>query len=207
MSKVTIKIPQGKRKAERFILPTMEEMNRLLEYLKENRPHLFPFVYTAVFTGMRKGELIGLTWDCVNFEEHTITINKQITTDNTEGMPLKTESSYRTIYLSEKCFTVLKDIPHVSKFVFYTPKSHTHLYLNVTRDIQEICKRIGMPKGFTFHDIRHFHATQLIKNNVNIKVVSRRLGHKNINTTLDLYFNYMPSMDEQASKVLDTLVY
>ena len=66
-----------------------------------------------------------------------------------------------------------------------------------------VFKAAHMPKGFTFHDIRHYHATQLLRHEINPKVVSRRLGHTSVVTTLNLYFNYLPSMDEEASTILD----
>ncbi len=59
--------------------------------------------------------------------------------------------------------------------------------------------------GFTFHDLRHTHATLLLKKGVLIKVISERLGHSKIQLTLDVYSHVMPDMQESAVKALDSM--
>lgn len=206
LTRISISTPKSKRKAT-MTLPSVEEIKYMLEYCKEHKPHLYPIIYTALFTGMRIGELRGLKWDAVDLKKKIITVRNQIVYGVGDA-PLKTESSYRTIYISDKVIQVLKDLPHKSPYVFTSPVSGSY-YSRGLSDIvkNEVFLKSGLPDNFTFHDLRHFHATQLIKNNVNVKVVSRRLGHKDINTTLDLYFNFMPSMDEDASKVMDDILH
>ena len=197
-----------KVKAERFILPETQKIKELLNYLKVKYPEypFYHFVLLATTTGMRRGELLGLKWNKVDFTRHTITIDNQITDDNQDA-PLKTRSSYRTIYLSEGVLKELDTLPRLSAYVISSPQNKTHYSPHTITDLmRKIFKELNFPSGFTFHDFRHFHATQLIQKGINVKVVSRRLGHKDVVTTLNLYFNYMPSMDEEASKMLDNIL-
>ena len=59
-----------------------------------------------------------------------------------------------------------------------------------------------VPKGFTFHGFRHYHATYLLFKGINVKEVSKRLGHSNISTTLELYAHWIPEMDESAANAI-----
>lgn len=206
LHKATLIIPEDKVKAA-FTLPTVDKVEKLLQYMKDTHNYLYPFVLASVLTGMRRSELMGLKWSCVNFNNNTIKIDNQISVEGIDA-PLKTPSSYRTIHISLKLVEVLKELKKHSHcaYVFETEKSHTHMYHSIIhRIMRPLFQRFHFPDSFTFHDFRHFHATQLIRHNINVKVVSRRLGHKDIITTLNLYFNYIPSMDEEASKTLDFL--
>ena len=61
-----------------------------------------------------------------------------------------------------------------------------------------------VPKGFTFHCFRHYHDTYLLMQGVNVKEVSKRLGHSSITTTLDLYAHWVPEMDASATNTIGT---
>lgn len=63
---------------------------------------------------------------------------------------------------------------------------------------------LNVPEGFTFHCFRHYHATQLLLKGINVKEVSKRLGHASIQTTLDIYAHWVPEMDETAANTVDT---
>ncbi len=69
---------------------------------------------------------------------------------------------------------------------------------NLTKAFQRDIKRSGLPR-IRFHDMRHTHATLLIQQNVNVKVVSERLGHSKISMTLDTYSHVLPSMQQEAA--------
>lgn len=205
LTKSNVKIPTKKNKASTFVLPSEKRIKEMLGYIKKHRAYLYPLVLTAITTGMRRGELIGLKWDALNFQRNTLQVKNQISTEGIDA-DLKTSSSYRTIHVSKKVMKVLKGLPKYSDYVFVTPRSHRHYTANISATLGTIFKKINMPENFTMHDLRHFHATQLLKHNINIKVVSRRLGHANVYITLDLYFNYMPEMDAEASVVLDDML-
>ncbi|KAA0784084.1 hypothetical protein EXW45_14510 [Bacillus wiedmannii] len=65
--------------------------------------------------------------------------------------------------------------------------------------------RVGLPQ-IRVHDLRHTHATMLIKQNVNVKLISSRLGHASIKTTLDIYSHVLPSMDKSISDELEKII-
>lgn len=200
-----IPFPHVVPKANTMILPTPDEFDVLLKYAYEKAVWYGVFIYLASVTGMRQGELLGLKWSAIDKIKKTITINNQL--DITEhDAPLKTKSSYRTIHVTPKAFEELKKLRHTSQYVFVGSKLHSTHVSRKTLDTfnHEIFAKAHMPKGFTLHDIRHYHATQLLQHGVNPKVVSRRLGHSSIVTTLNVYFNYLPNLDEEASTIMDT---
>lgn len=197
VKEAVIPIKKTPPKASLLTLPTPEEFKRLLIEADKLSHLLFVMIYFDSVTGLRKGELLGLKWAMVDADTKTITINNQKDRFGAD-VPLKTQASYRTIHVSDKALAYLADLDtRDTGYVF--PLSRYEF----DRAVKKLLKAAKMPEGFTFHDIRHYHATQLLKHGVNAKVVSRRLGHTSIVTTLNIYFNYLPSMDEEASKVLD----
>lgn len=204
VKEASVPFPRVVPKANTMTLPSTIEFDKLIKVAMEKSRWYGVLLFLASVTGMRRGELLGLKWTCVHEDTKTITINNQI---DIKGMdaPLKTPSSYRTIYVTPKAFEKLDTLPRTSTYVFSSTRHPTRAISRATLEIynREVFKKAGMPKGFTFHDIRHYHATQLLQRGINPKVVSRRLGHASISTTLNLYFNYLPSMDEEASVALD----
>lgn len=199
-----ISFPRVAPKASTMILPTPEEFERLVECAMKRQQWCGVIIYLASVTGMRSGELRGLKWNAIDRDNKTITINNQLGFNDADA-PLKTPSSYRTIHVTPKAFEMLDTLQHTSEYVFSTPRHPQNPvpYKTLSFLNSIVFKEAGMPEGMTFHDIRHYHATQLLKHGINAKVVSRRLGHTNIVTTLNLYFNYLPSMDEEASTIMD----
>lgn len=199
-----VPFPRVVPKANTMILPTPQEFQVLLKCAYEKSLWYGVFVYLASVTGMRRGELLGLKWSAINEDNKTITINNQLDVTGQDA-PLKTKSSYRTIHVTPRAFEELHKLRHTSQYVFVGDRQQTPPVSRATLDNfnHEVFKKSGMPEGFTFHDIRHYHATQLLQHGINPKVVSRRLGHSTIVTTLNVYFNYLPNLDEEASRVLD----
>ena len=73
----------------------------------------------------------------------------------------------------------------------------------VSRGFARLIKKYGLP-DIRFHDLRHSHATQLLKQGVHPKVVSERLGHSTVGLTLDVYSHVLPNIQEKAARKLDT---
>ena len=75
----------------------------------------------------------------------------------------------------------------------------------VSHSFRDICRKAGID-GIRFHDLRHTHATMLMKQGVNPKVVQERLGHSTISVTLDIYSHVVPGMQERAALQFDEIV-
>ena len=76
---------------------------------------------------------------------------------------------------------------------------------NLKKTYHKLIKEAAVPL-IRFHDLRHTHATLLLSQGVHAKVISERLGHSNIKTTLDIYSNILPNMQEDAANQIDILV-
>jgi len=151
--------------------------------------HIYNAVVLALLLGLRRGELLALTFDDINFTEKSIYINKSVV-NGKNGVKLDTTKTddERIIILSDDMVEFLKEIYKLSLSSYvvsnmrgqmYNPASFSRLY-TYSRDSRKLPK-------VRFHDLRHIHATILYKNGVQAKVIQERLGHSNISTTLDIY--------------------
>ena len=206
--KGTVALAKSRRKVD-LLIPTEDEVKRVLAVAKgyqedtkrSSDSWLYQFLLLAVATGMRRGELAGLKWSCIDFDKNTIKVEEQATFTGMTKV-LKTSSSYREIAVEPTVLEVLRTVPRKDnkEYVFMQDYTSASTLLTVITDsVRRVYDEVGLDKKLTLHSLRHFHATQLIKNNVNVKVVSKRLGHSSIKITLDAYVHWLPSMDREAS--------
>lgn len=210
--KQTKKRKKVSEKVDRILIPTKEEMKEILAYTKERDEHcdskvikLYPLFLLAVASGMRIGELLDIDRvRDIDVKHHSISINTQSTRGG-HDQPLKTPTSRRTIYIQPDILNmILETIPKstkTTKLWHYNdlPLSYTTINTILATFFKNNPKT---PDGFSFHCFRHYHATQLLLKGINIKEVSKRLGHARIQTTLDLYAHWIPEMDRSASEVI-----
>ncbi len=205
--KKSLKLPKYTRKVD-LVLPSDEQIKDMLRIAKERQGtkgyyrRIYPLVLLAVATGMRRGELAGVKWDNINFKTNKIEINSQVTREG-GNMDLKTKASRRTISVNPKVLEVINKLERDSPYVFSSQHGGYMNVLSVDHMLSRLFKVAELPSSFTMHDLRHYHATTLIKRGINVKVVSKRLGHSSINITLELYVHYLPSMDEEAGNIID----
>lgn len=202
------------------------QVNKLLERLKDMMAY-YPTML-AVTTGMRLGEICGLTWDKVDLENGIIYVEKQLqkVDGSLELLPLKTESSKRKIILLDYTIKELKQLNIEQKenklkygeyyqetnFVVcqkktglpYDPEYISRNHLKVMKDYG-ICKELDIPY-IRFHDLRHTHATLMLKANINPKIVAERLGHSSVNLTLNTYSHVLPDMQKEAVNKLNNIM-
>jgi len=173
-------------------------------------------------TGMRRGEVLALTWDDVNFETKEITINKSAYAYKGERKikPPKTASGIRTLTVSQNLIDELL-IAHND----YLTNKNTY-GLRFTDSNLVICQENGRPyhpdsmttkwcrfvrknnlKPIRFHDLRHTNATMMIQSGVDYKTVKDRMGHSDISTTLNVYTHRTKKTDENAAKKIDDIIY
>ena len=191
------------------------EIKKLLNAAPESWIH--DFVLFAVQTGMRRGEVIGLEWENVDLKNKKIHVKQILQRVRGQGLKFKspkTKSSQRTIDLNDELVNLLKDIKkHQAKRrlrlgkKYYTDKNLVFCNEDgspcnpqgVTRQFKRLAKKAGFFE-LRLHDLRHSHASLLLKEGVHPKVVQERLGHSSITQTLDTYSHIQPSLQKEAAE-------
>lgn len=172
---------------------------------------MYPIFYTGLNTGMRIGEVLGMRWEDVDFDEQTISVRRSLKTK--DGLYLgdpKTKSSERSILLTEENVDILKQ--HRRNYlelkmeadtwgdwptVFVTSKGKAIWPSTIRRRLNKVLKKTMLPR-ITFHSLRHTHATMLLRAGVKAFSVAERLGHSSIQITMDRYTHYLPTIQKQA---------
>lgn len=215
------KIPKFKVEAgasEKMI--TIEQFNKLIE-LNPVGSDLYIPLQIAFHTGMRRGEVLALQWNDIDLENKVIHIKHTlILRDNTiyELQTPKTKSSIRNITIGDTLLKILKAHKIRQK---ENKLKHGKLYINsdwvCTNEIgkqitlknlqNEITKtRTKIDFPFTFHYLRHTHASLLIEGGANIKDVQKRLGHTSLSTTMDIYSHVTENMKNQTVEIFEQII-
>ncbi|MFS9197140.1 tyrosine-type recombinase/integrase [Streptococcus parasanguinis] len=211
-----IRPKQQKPRKEKIAL-TKEELNKFLTLAKKDaRPVLYTAWHTLAYTGLRRGELLGLEWSDVDFKNKTISVSKTLVTINGKlsTQSPKTKRSARTISLDDSTVQVLKDWKLEQKKLFFkygvkptniviTNTKGGHFDFAHFRDELRYFLGKHKLKQFSVHSLRHTHASLLFEAGIEPKTISDRLGHSNIQTTLDMYTHLN---DKQRSDVADRLL-
>lgn len=197
------------------------ELAAFLKAIQGNPYELVFFV--AVFTGMRQGELLGLTWDCVDFETHTIYVCKQH--QKQKGgkdyvfSTLKNDKP-RLLDVSDAVMGALhrqreRQIDQAAQadsawenednFVFTNEFGRYLCNQTVYLDFKKVVKRPGLA-GARFHDMRHTYAVISLKAGDDIKTVQENMGHHTAAFTLDTYAHVTPGMKRDSAKRLDQYI-
>ncbi|MCF8002516.1 MAG: site-specific integrase [Halanaerobiales bacterium] len=187
-----------------------DEMNKILDSINEN--YLYAIIYAARETGLRRGELLALKFKDVNFSEQEIYIQRSVEEIRGEGLNYKkpkNDSSYRNIYIKSKLIEILRKlkkhhlkISHADNLIF-TYKDGSKIRPDyITKKFKKTLRKINLGEH-RFHDLRHTHATELLKARVHPKIVQERLGHAKIETTLNIYSHVIPSMQKDTIKKLE----
>lgn len=202
-----------------------EQVRKLLLFAKENDSHIYIFLLLALYTGLRKGELLALTWDDVDYDKKLLRVNKsrtgsrkaitaQITTP-------KTESSNRKIPLNDTVLEALKaekkrQDEHAEILGNGYDKSHSFIvrtvlgkpYVNlsaINRVVNRLTENAGLPHC-TIHGFRHSVASILDDNGVPIQDISVLLGHESVQTTERIYINRRKTAKAETIETLDNAI-
>ncbi|MBU8967505.1 tyrosine-type recombinase/integrase [Bacillus altitudinis] len=207
-------IEKPKVAAKETTVWTVKEISLFLEYSKSS-PYYTAFLL-AVTTGMRQGEVLGLQWRDVDFENECLYIRQTLTHDGKgfkEGA--KSKAGNRSIGLDAFTVSALKQqrktivankLKYGSAYGEYdlvacTNKGKPINPRNLLRTFDNIIKKASLPK-IRFHDLRHTHASLMLQQGENIKLISERLGHSSVKITLDTYSHVLPNMQKEASNRL-----
>jgi len=218
-----VKKPKNVRKNKNELnVYDVEEVKQLMETVQEELEHWRIFISLALATGMRRGELLGLEWDAVDLESGVIDIRQTIIkTRNGSQITSPKWDSKRLISLPQSILEDLKEFKHHCRKEKmrlqhkWTEKEHDWVFFNEngryfypdtpSRWWKRFLKRKKI-RHIRLHDLRHTSATLLIAQNVHAKIISERLGHKKISTTMDIYGHALPIADREASEKLDSIL-
>lgn len=177
----------------------------------------------ASMTGVRRSELLGLTWPDVDLDRATSSVRRTVV--QVEGgyelrEAQKSDTSARTIHLDQRTVRMLRrrldeqaairrDAGagwNPEQLVFPRPDGSWWNPPAITLAFGRAVKRAPVP-SIRLHDLRHTHASLLLAAGVNPKVVSERLGHSSVSFTLDTYAHVMPGMQPEAAALFERLVF
>lgn len=221
-------------KREKFVANTLtiEEFKSMIAFLnlEKYNDYIFCLALNIVLElGIRRGELAGLEWSDINFEDNTLTIKNNLvyTRGKTYLVSPKTDESARVIYISDhlkKLLEVHRAIQEANK-VKYDDLYHQNIYENktfnfimtweagkhvhplyYTQRISRLMALLGIERTIRFHDLRHTNATLLLSQGVDFKTIQARLGHTDIHTTLNLYAHVNIDLQKNASDRISNLI-
>ncbi|MBP2641026.1 MAG: integrase family protein [Firmicutes bacterium] len=204
---------------------TQDQATKLTAVAKETGKIPYMVVLLTLATGMRLGEVFGLKWDSVDIDRGIVYVRRALITGrkgyNGESFQEpKTAKSRRQIPLpndvaaelrlhkewQEEYKQTLGDKYHDDNLVFPNTFGGVCDTSNfTTRTFKKMLRQAEIDTSFKFHDLRHTHATMLLLQGVNPKIVQERLGHSTVVMTLDTYSHLLPDMQETASKALEGL--
>lgn len=168
-------------------------------------------ILVAIATGMRFSEILALTWKDIDFKEKTISINKSYDHVLTKKIvDTKTDSSKRVITVDDKTLLLFKEYKLANQqsndeYVFIDKLSGTVSNNAVNKALKKACKRADI-KQITFHSLRHAHCSLLIYEGMNIKYISKRLGHSSISTTYQIYGHIIDEMEQKQNTRLNEIM-
>lgn len=184
-------------------------------------------LYTAMFCGMREAELIGLTWDCVDFDNRIIHVSKQLRRERKSNgekeeykfAPLKNDRTW-DVKPAQSVFDVLRSVKNAQninrlKFgsayqnklnLVFTYENGGHMDApSLLKALKARAAAIGRP-DLRFHDLRHTYATISLQNGADIKTISQSLGHATVAFTMDTYGHVTTEMMEQAADKMQSFI-
>lgn len=194
------------------------------KFLEAAKGHPYESVYiVTLFTGMREGEVLGLTWDCVDFDKGTITINKQLQKErrgtgayhlvspkNGKGRKITPAQTVMDILRAQRqkqsdWKRFVGEAWEDSDFVFTDQMGHHLSAQTVYLHFKKLAAKAGYPNA-RFHDLRHSYAVAALQSGDDIKTVQENLGHHTAAFTLDVYGHVTEQMKQDSANRMEQYI-
>ena len=223
---VADKVDRPEKNSFQPVFLSAEEMQKMFEALRGTKLEL-P-VLVAAFYGFRRGEVLGLKWDAIDFERDTITIKHIVTNAKIDGKceivcadRAKTKSSLRSLPLVSNIREKLLALREQQKenrrvcgncyskkydgYVFVDAMGNIFNPRSVTANFSKLLEQNGL-RHIRFHDLRHSCASLLLANDVPLKQIQEWLGHSDIGTTANIYSHLDYKSKITSANVMDNLL-
>ena len=198
---------------------TFEEAKKLLQICEQLDIRKKTIITFIMFTGVRKGEICGLNWSDIDFDNKKVRIVRQYEAVSKKGLILKepkTEAGTRELELSDHLISVIQDyrkwyeekrLSMGDKWqgddYFLVAQNGNRLHPTQIRNwLDEALELAGLPH-YSVHSLRHTNITLLIASGVNPVTVAGRVGHKKASTTMNIYADFLGSSDREASEKIN----
>ena len=165
-------------------------------------------ILTAIYTGMRLQEIAGLKWEDINFNWHTISINKAWNYKQHKLTKTKTESSVRVIKINDILLDALAELKdNHREFVFENSQGNIPSSNGVNKTLRRVLKMADIDRpNYHFHSLRHSHVALLLYYGIELYPISKRLGHSNMNITAQKYAYLIDELKQKSdSQIIDLL--
>lgn len=206
------KIKRPKPKEKQVECFSAWEQKKIEEAALSTRKDKYRGIILCLYTGLRIGELLALTWNDIDFDKNILSVTKTCHDGNENGKHVrsidtpKTENSRRQIPLSKTLVKMLKEIKKTSECEFVIADGEKPVFIrSYQRTFELFLKKLKLPhKGF--HSLRHTFATRALECGMDVKSLSEILGHKNAMITLNRYahsfWEHKAEMMNKLSKML-----
>lgn len=215
---VSIMLPKGQKKPP--VVYDEEQIRQLIAAARGTEMELI--IDIELCLGLRRGELLGLQWDDIDWEKNQIHIvhNRVVVNGKSVTKDPKTESSCRTVDVPAQLIQKLHKHKMecwanrlrmgknytVTDYIIVHPDGKPIYPEYVSQLFTKLQQKAGLPKC-RFHDLRHLCASIMLMQGVNVKVAQEHLGHKDISTTMNIYSHVLPSVAKEAAQKIGSLVY
>ncbi|HXN60017.1 MAG TPA: tyrosine-type recombinase/integrase [Acidimicrobiales bacterium] len=206
---VAIKLP---RIEQGRVVPL--ETDKVLGLIAAIEPRYRAAMVLAAGTGLRQGEVFGLTVDRVDFLRRSLTVDRQLVLAKGQGpvlAPPKTKASYRDVPLPQVVVDAVA--AHLAAFpqgpnglIFTNARGEPIRRARFSEIWRPAAQSAGLPEGSGMHALRHYYASLLIRHGESVKVVQARLGHASAAETLDTYSHLWPDAEDLTRAAVDSVL-
>lgn len=199
-----------------------EEVEKLLECIKNECLKYQAMIYLAIDSGARRGEIVGLTWNDIDFKKQTLNINKSVQYTKELGIfekTTKTQTSDRIIYLSNKTIEILKAYQKEqlenklkignkwedSKRMFTTIVGGDMHHDTPSQILEKIIKKHNL-KRISFHGLRHTSISLQISSGIQAQIISKRAGHSSVSITHSIYSHFFDNEFKEVASAMNNIL-